>query len=389
MTKVMTPLKSLAASIGEERVKTDPHFTAKYAVDQCIPGAVIFPETIEQVREAVVCADQSRLSLITWGMGTKMSMGRVPEHIDAVLCTSRMDNILDADPANLTVTVEAGVLYRDLQARLVSQEDRCYLPVGDDDFDDILCSDREHSGCFVAVDPLHSDRATMGGILAGNSSGPRQLLYGLPRDHVLGVRFVSAQGDIVGAGGKTVKNVSGYDMSKLMIGSMGTLGILCETTLRLLPMPEKMESVLLSFESLSAATAFTDAVFDTPLLPAAVEIMNHRPLAHLAVGRNFSMKVGDHVVAVALEAFTDAVDRMRETFLNLAADIGAMENRVLEDRDHRRFWQNVSTLEASLAGPWPDLMCLHLNYPISAYHAVMGFCTQILSAADIPFSILT
>ena len=154
---------------------------------------------------------------------------------------ARMNHMLDVDTANLTITVEAGVKFRDVQARLATEEDRCYLPLGDlkTEAGEFVCSDQSHRGCFLPIDPPYSEKATLGGIVAANTTGPRRLLYGLPRDLVLGVRFVTPKGDIIGAGGKTMKNVSGYDVSKLMIGSLGSLGILCEMTLRLLPLLRK------------------------------------------------------------------------------------------------------------------------------------------------------
>jgi FAD/FMN-containing dehydrogenase len=176
--------------------------------------------------------------------------------------------MLDVDTANLTITVEAGVKFRDIQARLATEEDRCYLPLDDlkTEAGEFICSDRSHSGSFLPIDPPFSEKATIGGIVAANSSGPRRLLYGLPRDLVLGIRFVTPTGDIVGAGGKTVKNVSGFDISKLMIGSLGSLGIICEITLRLLPLPENMETLVFTFDSFSDAGGFATALLAiTPL----------------------------------------------------------------------------------------------------------------------------
>ena len=118
--------------------------------------------------------------------------------------------------------------------------------------DEVICSERSHSGCFLPMDPSCSNTATIGGIVATNSSGPRRLLYTQIRDMILGVRVVTPNGKIAGAGGKTVKNVSGYDISKFMVGSMGSIGILCEMTFKLLPLPEKMETLLVSFDSFSA-----------------------------------------------------------------------------------------------------------------------------------------
>ena len=135
---------------------------------------------------------------------------------------------------------------------------------------------------------------------------------------MLGVRFVTPKGDIVGAGGKTVKNVSGYDVSKLMIGSLGSLGILCEMTLRLLPLPEKMETLFFSFDSFSDAGAFAGAILGTKLLPAAVEVANRAAVENMDIRAALDFAPGSYVVMVALEAFQEAVGRMREELLVMA-----------------------------------------------------------------------
>jgi len=374
-------LKELERQLGPGQVQTGSSITAQYAVDEVKPRGVVFPRNTGEVSQVVKLARSAKLALVPWGSGSKMSMGNPPTRLDIVLCTSRMNHILDVDTANLTATVEAGVKFRDVQARLATQDDRCYLPLKTlaSEGDGYICSDRSKSGCFLPLDPPFSKTATMGGIVAANSSGSRRLLYRLPRDLILGVRFVSAEGDIIGTGGKTVKNVSGYDISKLIIGSCGSLGILCETTFRLLPLPEKMETLLLSFGTFSDACAFVDAVMESTLLPAALDLLNTGAL------RNLSFKIGDdpgsrgYVVAVALEAFDQAVDRMRREMLEMAGSLGVENHRRIEEEDHRLFWLAVSELIPSLAGRFPGLISLKLNYPISHGKNIVTFAGQLLS----------
>jgi len=224
--------------------------------------------------------------------------------------------------------------------------------------------------------------------VACNSSGPRRLLYGLPRDVVLGVRFVAPNGEIVGTGGKTVKNVSGYDISKLMIGSMGTLGILCEMTLRLLPLPERMETLLVSFGSLPDLQTFVNCVFETQLLPAAVEVMNSSTLSNLKMDGVPDFGIGDYVTAVALEAFEPAVNRMRVEVLDMAKDSGANGDTSIQQDQHRRFWLAVSNLFPSLAEKFTSLITVQLNYPISQWKEIVEFAENSLSASHIEHTIL-
>jgi glycolate oxidase FAD binding subunit len=383
-------MEGLAAIIGQENVKTDSGATAGYAVDGVLPRAVIFPNGTKQAAEAVKCACRERLAIVPVGSGTKMAMGYPPERVDMIISTSRMNHMLDVDVSNLTMTVEAGVKFRDIQARLATEEDRCYLPLDDltTEAGEFVCSDRVHSGCFLPVDPPFSEKATIGGIVAANSSGPRRLLYGLPRDLVLGVRFVAPDGNIVGAGGKTVKNVSGYDISKLMIGSFGTLGVVCEMTVRLLPLPERMETLLLSFGSYADACGFADAVFETKLLPAAVEIFNRPAFEAMSFkGAPPQLTPGPYMAAVALEAFDEAVTRMHLEMLEMARDHGMNGQAVVKEEEHSLFWLAVSNMQSALAGRFGGLITCRLNYPLSAWKEIVQFADETLSGINIGHTI--
>lgn len=383
-------LKDLSGSIGEAFVKIDPGTTSAYAVDGLKPAAVVFPKNAGEVSEVVKYANRENLSVVPWGSGTKMNMGNPPRRLDLVVCTSRMNHMKDVDTANLTLTVEAGVKFRDIQARLATEEDRCYIPLEDltTEADDLICSDRENKGAFLPIDPPFSDRATIGGIIATNSSGPRRLLYNNPRDVIIGVRFVSPTGDIVGLGGKTVKNVSGYDVSKLMVGSMGSLGILCDMTLRLLPLPERMETLIISFDSIDGVSEFSNRVFETQLLPAAVEVLNRGAFDLLGIESGGDFTPSRYIAAIGLEAYSEAVDRMKKEMLEMAAACGAGGNLPLQEDLHGSFWLKVGNLMLSAAEKNTGLLALHLNYQISNWKEIFENTEQTLAAANIPHTFL-
>ena len=382
-------VKGLAEIVGQEFVKSEPDVLSGYRVDNIQPGAVVFPKDTVQVSEVVYFANRENLAIVPRGSGTKMALGNPPKRLDLVVCTSRMDNMIDVDTSNLTITVEAGVKFRDIQARLATQEDRCYLPLEDltTEAGEVICSDRSHSGCFLPIDPSHANSATMGGIIAANSSGPRRLLYRLPRDSILGVRMVSPTGEILGSGGKTVKNVSGYDVSKLAVGSIGSLGILCEMTFRLLPLPEKMETLLSSFNSFSDASAFAEGLFGTTLLPASVEVMNQRAYSHLNMDGIPDFGSNDYVSAIALEGFEQAVERMRTEIMNIAKANGARSDACLQEEKHLSFWLEVSALEQNLAEKASGLVRARINYPISEWGGVIESAESAFSGADLDFTI--
>ncbi|MCJ7829891.1 MAG: FAD-binding oxidoreductase [Desulfobacterales bacterium] len=381
---------ALSGLLGRELVKIDTDITARYAVDRIVPTAVVFPKNTRQVSEVITYANQKQLAVVPWGSGTKIGLGAPPRKLDIVLCTSRMNHMKDVDTDNLTITVEAGVKFRDIQARLATEDDRCYLPLEDltTAADEMICSDRSHSGCFLPIDPPFSEKATIGGIRAANATGPRRLLYGMIRDVILGVRFVAPSGEIVGSGGKTVKNVSGYGISKLMVGSAGSLGVICEATLRLLPLPEKMETLLIAFDTLPAAGAFSDALFETKLLPAAVEVMNARAFNHLQFAAASDWGAKGYVAAIALESFSEAVERMRLEILAMAEKQGARAHAVLPEERHPPFWLAVSDLQSTLRTNAPNLISAQLNYPIARWKDIALLTETTVGAEGIEFGFL-
>jgi glycolate oxidase FAD binding subunit len=390
VTGFMQKLASLSERIGRNRVETEASVTGQYEVDGLSPRAVIFPRNSREVSEVVKLANRENLAVVPWGSGTKMGLGNAPSRVDLAIVSSRMDHMLDVDTANLTITVEAGVRFRDIQARLATEEDRCYLPLEDlgKSRDELVCSDRSNSGCFLPMDPPFSDMATIGGIIAANSSGPRRLLYRFPRDLLLGVRFVAPNGDMVGTGGKTVKNVSGYDISKLMVGACGSLGFICEMTFKLLPLPERMETVILSFKSFKEAGALAEAVLDTPLVPAAVEIMNRTACGHLSCKDSRHVGPGPYWVAVAMEAFEPAVKRMKKEVLDMGRGLGSVGDACFEEEDHRRFWMTVSHLQASATHQFNRPVTLQLIYPISMMAELVGSVERVLSERGIDHTLL-
>lgn len=377
-------MEALKDILDVEWVKSDPEILSAHAVDGLAPKAVVFPESLEQVSEVVKMAKKEKWALLPWGGGSKIGVGNPPSRLDLVISTTRLNEIIDMDTANLTVTAQAGVKFRDLQISLAGEENRCYLPYENPTTvsDEPVCFDRKHMGCFIPMMPPFSHSATLGGIVAADSSGPVRLLYGLPRDMVLGVRYVVPDGAIVGLGGKTVKNVSGYDMCKLMIGSRGSLGILGEMTLRLLPLPERLGTCLLNFSGLDEASRFVDRILETSLLPSAVELLNWRA-NQLLVEQGAIEMDGGYAVAVALEGFGEAVERMGAEIKEMASASGVGNNVYLPDAPHRIFWDAYSNFVAKLSAQYPEIVSMRLNYPISRYLNVIRSVESVCGAQEL------
>ena len=221
---------------------------SRYAVDGRPPQAVCLPETVEGVSEAVAWAHEGRRALVPWGGGSQIDFGAPPERLDLVLSLERLDRLVAYEPADMTVTVEAGMTLARLQEILAGE------------------------GQFLPVDPPLPARATIGGILATRASGPLRAAYRTIADRLLGVRVVNADGRVTKAGGRVVKNVAGYEMGRLYAGSHGTLGVIVEATFKVQPRPEACEALLFEFDGPGRARGLLAALLQSEAAPAFVEL---------------------------------------------------------------------------------------------------------------------
>ena len=201
---------TLRDTLGSDRVGAE---VAEYRLGPGIPAFVAFPQAATEIARVLALATEEGLGVVPWGGGAHQAAGGCPNRYDIALDLRHLNRILAYEPADMTVTTEAGVRLTDLQRRL-----------------------GEHSQ-FWPLDPPLAEDATLGGVVAANLSGPLRCRYGAVRDLVLGVRVAHADGTITKAGARVVKNATAYDLTKLYAGSYGTLGVLVEATLRLQPRP--------------------------------------------------------------------------------------------------------------------------------------------------------
>jgi glycolate oxidase FAD binding subunit len=240
----------LRAIVGAEHVRE-----GGAPVDGVVPRWTVAPATVEQAAALVALAHDARLSVAPRGSGTALELGHPSERVDLVLDTRRLDAVLEYNPDDLTVTVQAGCTAGALAARLAPR--RQILP----------------------LDPPGWAARSLGGIAATHASGPLRLRYGTMRDLLLGVRFAQADGVLTWGGAKVVKSVSGYDVPKLMVGALGTLGVLLELTLRLHPAPDYESTWLASFHTPSHAQECVAALLDSTVQPNRIELLDSRVLA--------------------------------------------------------------------------------------------------------------
>lgn len=273
----------LAALLGAAAQAPDSEL-AQHAVEGIVPSAVVSAATEEDVSRVLRFATEHGLAVIPWGGGTGLHLGGVPRRADIVLRLRGLAAVLDYAPQDLNITVQAGITLAELQATVAEQ------------------------GQMLPLDAPQPEQATVGGILAIDASGPLRLQFGTPRDLVLGTRVVYSDGVIAKSGGRVVKNVAGYDMTKLHIGAIGTLGVIVEASFKVLPIPKVWRTVAGTFRTLDDAATAALALHGTRIVPWS--LLMFPPSALPTAGLD-----GDYAVAVRLAGLEQAVSAQAQRAL--------------------------------------------------------------------------
>ncbi len=236
--------------VGAEHVSSEPGELSAYAVDGKLPSVVVRPTSTEEVVEIVKYAAAEKIALIASGARTKLGIGSPPARYHIALDMTRLNRIIAYDPGDLTLSVEAGVPLRQVAKALA--EHRQFLPLAVPFF----------------------DSATVGGTIASGVDTPLRQFYGTARDYVLGMEFVLGEGVRSKSGGNVVKNVTGYDLHKLMIGSLGTLGVVTRVNFKTFPMPVASRGFVATFENLDRAVEMRNRVVQSPLTPMTFDLLS-------------------------------------------------------------------------------------------------------------------
>lgn len=238
-------VQRLESELGGAAVSTDAARLAAHCVDGKLPSLVCAPASAEEISAVLRICAEVQAAIAPWGGGTAMGLGNPPRGLDVVLQTTELNKVIEHDAANLTATVQSGMVLSDLQKALAPQEQR------------------------APFDPPLPQRSTVGGIVAANLNGPRRGFYGSVRDLVIGMKVALASGEVIKAGGKVVKNVAGYDMCKLFTGSLGTLGVVTEVTLRMTAIAEQGATIGAD-GTMDQTLQLAQNIANSPLLPTAV-----------------------------------------------------------------------------------------------------------------------
>jgi glycolate oxidase len=278
-------------------------------------------------------------------MGSGLAGGSLPVRGGIVLSLARMNHVLEIDRENMTVAVEAGVVTADLE-REVAQV-----------------------GLFYPPDPSSNRQSTIGGNVACNAGGPRCLKYGVTGDYVLGLTVVLANGEVLRTGGKPIKNVVGYDLTSLFVGSEGTLGVVTEALLRLVAAPKFVRTVRAEFVSLDDAARAVDAVLAAGIVPATLELMDETAIACIeeAMGLGLPLDVEAMLIVEADGSDREAVAREIEAAARICRESGARQVRVAQDEEEReQLWRARRSVSPSLVRQAPNKLGEDITLPRSA-----------------------
>jgi glycolate oxidase FAD binding subunit len=284
-------LDKLRAIVGPAHVLAGVELSP-FVIEGRTPEAAVLPGSVDEVAAVIVQAAEAGVPVVPWGGGSAIGVGVPAARAGLVLLLTRLNALVEHEPGDLTATAQAGITLAALQAALRAR------------------------GQWLSLDPPDVARATLGGVLAANASGPRRHLYGTARDVLIGVTVVTADGAVVRGGSKVVKNVAGYDLPKLFVGSFGTLGVIVEATVKLRPVPDEERLVATRFERLTDAGAAVRALLASDLIPNAVDLLDATSTAALGLPPAVAM------LAVGFDGLGDQVDWQVAELASLVAPCG-------------------------------------------------------------------
>lgn len=331
-TTASTPevLNCLREIVGAENVVVDPTRVEPYGADavkeKFPPEAVVFPESTAEMVEILKLANEHRFPVTARGGGVGYTGGAVPVEGGIVIGTDRMKKIIELNVDDLYVICQPGLTTYDIQQAAAEK------------------------GLMFAPDPASYKDSFIGGNIAENAGGMRTPKYGVTKHHVLGLEVVTATGEIIRTGGKTVKNVVGFDLTGLMCGSEGMLGIITEATLKLLPMPEATSTVRANFHSMEAACKVLTKFTPHGLLPMAMEVIDKFCVA--AVEENFAFglsKAAEAILLVAVDGSKEEVERNAVLIEQIIAANGGFDIlRAKSKEEEDKLWDVRRAISPSL-----------------------------------------
>jgi FAD/FMN-containing dehydrogenase len=314
----------LVEALGQDKVLADPQELTAYQVDGKLPSLAVFPSHTDHICQVVRTAKRYEMSLVPWGSGSKQATGFPLAKTGIVLSLKNINRLLELDAPNLTAKVEAGMNHAELQRELARH------------------------GLRFPLEPADIESATIGGSLATNSNCPERLAYGTARDLVLGITAVTPTGEVVHVGGKTMKNVAGYYLRKLFLGSWGTLGIITEAILRLFYLPEEHKTMLLRFQNIESLSQTVGQISNSFLRPESMELINATATQNLESETSFKFPESELLLLIGVAGSKEVVERHIAETQALAEANNTQIVTVLSGPEEKEAWASQRHIQHSL-----------------------------------------
>ncbi len=333
--------------VGRENVLRSREDLICYSYDaqlkESLPDAVVIPEDKHQIADVLKYANMEGIPVVPRGAGTGLAGGSVPVEGGIVLLLKKLNKIIEIDKDNLLAVVEPGVVTGGLQSMV------------------------EELGLMYPPYPSSYKTSTIGGNVATNAGGLRGLKYGVTKDYVLELEVVSPTGEIFKTGARTLKSVSGYDMTRLITGSEGTLGVITEITLKLMPKPEFTKSTLASFEDIKHAAKTVKEIINAGVIPVALEIMDKTTLNAVEDFKHIGLpKDADAVLVIEVDGVKEAVEKEVEHVEKIVKENGAVSMKIAEDETAREnLWEARASALPALARIRPTTILEDATVPRS------------------------
>ena len=329
-------VSELASIVGKDNVFTSKADRICYSYDATqqsfLPDVVVHPGSTDEISRLMQLANRETIPVFPRGAGSGFTGGSLPTKGGIVLCTERMDRILEIDDENLVATVEPGVVTEQFQKEV------------------------EKRGLFYPPDPASLKFSTLGGNVAECAGGPRCIKYGVTKDFIIGLEVVTPTGDVITTGGPTMKGVVGYDLTKLLCGSEGTLGIITRIVIKLLPLPEAKKTMLVLFDSIDGAAQAVSAIIRAKIIPTTLEFMDSRTIDCVRQATELEVPEGARaVLIIEVDGDREFLDKQAARIAEIVKPLGVVETRIATTpEESEALWQIRRSVSASLRKVNPD-----------------------------------
>ncbi len=361
--KIIATLEQIC---GKEHVSTLKADLICYSYDatqkQFLPDVVVHPANTEEISRIMKLANDNGFPVFPRGAGSGFTGGSLPVGGGVVMVLTRLDQILEIDDENLVATVEPGVVTEDFQKAV------------------------EKVGLFYPPDPASLKMSTLGGNVAECAGGPRCVKYGVTKDYIIGLEIVTPTGDVIKTGGPTMKGVVGYDLTKLICGSEGTLAVITKIVVKLLPKPEAKKTMLVLFDSIDGAAQAVSAIIRNKIIPTTLEFMDGRTVDCVRQATSLELsEQANAVLIIEVDGDREFLDKQAAKIAEIIKPLGVVDTKIAETpEESEALWQVRRSVSASLRRVNPDKFNEDICVPRSKVPEMIRKIDRIADKYGIP-----